>query len=79
MELTPHQQFLKEAEARRKTIMRMVKKGKRQVDIAREVGLTRERIRQIVTAERAKEARRSGGVAKEAETPQAASSLVGGA
>jgi transcriptional regulator len=54
MEPTPHQRFMKEAAARRRQILKLTQKGVSQAEIARRVGVTRERIRQIVKAENAR-------------------------
>lgn len=50
MTLTAHQQYRKEAKERQKVILRLHKKGVKQGDIAAQVGLTRERVRQIINA-----------------------------
>lgn len=53
-QLTAHQQYRKDANERRKAVLRLHRKGEKQVGIAKAVGLTRERVRQIINA--AKEA-----------------------
>jgi hypothetical protein len=55
MNLTPHQQYKKDAEARRKEILRLSRKNMTHKDIAALVMLTPQRVGQIIAAAKEKQ------------------------
>lgn len=52
MNLTPHQQYKKDAEDRRKEVLRLKRKNKTNLEIATLVGLTPQRVGQILAKEK---------------------------